>query len=56
MKELELYLVEFEGNGIIKHKSYPEDCQIGREHCRLAICITHDEGTFLVNNSKRLIW
>ena len=55
MKELKQYLVEFEENGTIKPKAYPEDCQIGGEHRRPVICITHDECTFSANDSKRLI-
>ena len=56
MAELELYLIEFEENGVIKAKVYPENCQIGGDNCRPVICITHDKCTFLANDGKTRIW
>ena len=56
MKKLEPYLVEFEKNYTIKAKIYPRNCNIRRENQRLIICITHDEFTFLANDSKKFAW
>ena len=56
MAELESYLVEFEENGAIKAKVYPENCQIDGNDYRPVICITHDEYTFSANDRKTRIW
>lgn len=49
IKDLEPYLVEFEENGSIKTKEYPDDCAVGGDKCYLVIIITHDEYTFSAN-------
>ena len=56
MAELEPYLVEFEENGTMKTKLYPENCQVGGNDRRPVICITHDECTFSANDAKTKIW
>lgn len=56
MADLEPYFVEFEDNGIMKPKLYPQDCQVGENDRRPIICITHDECTFSANDAKTKIW
>lgn len=46
IKDLEPYLVEFEEDGSMKTKNYPDDCAIGRDVRRFVIVITHNECTF----------
>ena len=53
MKDLEPYLVEFEEDGSIKTKEYPDDCAVGGDKRRPVIVITHDGCTFLANDG---IW
>ena len=56
MKDLEPYLVEFEEDGSIKIKNYPDNCAIrGDIHC-FVIVITHDKCTFSANNGIRKVW
>lgn len=50
MLELNLYLIEFKKNNIIKAKVYPIDCQIGDKNRKSIICIIHDEYIFSANN------
>ena len=52
MTKLELYFVKLEENSVMKTKFYLENCQVGGNDCRLVICITHDECTFLTNDAK----
>lgn len=50
IKELELYLVEFEKNGTMKTKNYPSICKIKVDKCQPIIVITYNKYTFLSNN------
>ncbi len=50
MKELKLYMVEFNKNDTIKAKDYPVDCAIGGGEHPPIIVITHDEYTFSAND------
>ena len=56
MKSLLLYLVEFQDDGTILHKEYPEGCIVGRPDWRPIIMITNDESTFSANDSWRKVW
>ena len=56
MKDLEPYLVEFEKDGSMKTKEYPNDCAVGGDKRRLVIVITHDECTFLANDGIWKAW
>lgn len=53
IKELELYLVEFEEDDIIKAKNYPSDCKVRSDKRQPIIVITHNKCTFSLNNSIR---
>lgn len=50
MKELKPYIVEFDKNGVIKPKAYPQDCAIGSHHWQPIMVITHNEYTFSAND------
>ena len=56
MKSLLPYFVEFQDDGTILPKEYPEDCAVGGPNRRQIIMITHDESTFSVNDSRRKVW
>ena len=56
MKDLEPYLVEFEEDGSMKTKEYPDDCAVGGDKRRPVIVITHDECTFSANDGIRKAW
>ena len=56
MKDLEPYLVEFEEDGSMKTKNYPNDCAVGGNIRRPVIVITHDEYTFSANDRIRRAW
>ena len=56
MKDLEPYLVEFEEDGSMKTKNYPDDCAVGGNIRRPVIVITHDECTFSANDGIRRAW
>ena len=56
MKSLLPYLVEFQDDGTILHKEYPEGCVVGGPDQRPIIMITHDENTFSANDSQRKAW
>lgn len=53
MKELKLYIVEYNKNGTIKLKTYFPDCTIDGENKQLIIMITHDKYSFFANNSLK---
>ena len=50
MKDLELYLIEFEEDGSMKIKNYPDNCIVGGNIRWLVIIITHDECTVSTND------
>ena len=50
MKELELYLVEFEEDGTMKVKNYPSDYKKKGNECRAIIVIIYNKSTFLSND------
>lgn len=56
IEALKPYLVEFEENGSIIPKTYPENCAIGSPDRRPVILITHDESTFNANDGRRQMW
>lgn len=56
MKDLEPYLIEFEEDGFMKTKNYPDDCAVGGNIHRPVIVITHDECTFSANDGIRRAW
>lgn len=56
MKSLLPYLVEFQDDGTILHKEYPEGCVMGGPDWRPIIIITYDESTFSANDSRRKVW
>ena len=56
MKELKLYLVKFNKDGIIKNKIYQLDYTIRGEDCWPIIIITYNECTFLENNGICKAW
>ena len=56
MKDLEPYLVEFEEDGSVKTKEYPDDCVVEEDKRRPVIVITHDECTFSANDGIRKAW
>lgn len=47
MKDLELYLVEFEEDKSIKTKNYLDNYAIANNICQLIIVITNDKYIFL---------
>ena len=56
MKSLLSYFVQFQDDGTILPKEYPEDCAVGGPNRRPIIMITHNESTFLANDSYRKVW
>lgn len=52
MKNQKLYLVEFEENGSMKAKYYPDDYIIKKDLYYSLIVITHNEYIFLANRLK----
>lgn len=56
IKDLEPYLVEFEEDGSMKAKSYPNDCAVGSNTRWPVIVIIHDECTFSTNDGIRKAW
>lgn len=56
MEALKPYLVEFEADGTIKGKIYPEGCRVQGDGQRPIITITHDECTFSVNDGVSRAW
>ena len=56
MAALLLYLVEFQEDGSILDKQYPEDCAVGGPNRRPVIMITHDESIFSANDGRRSAW
>jgi hypothetical protein len=50
------YMVEFNEDGTMKSKEYPEDCRIGGQNRRPIIFITHDESIFSANDGRRQAW
>lgn len=56
MKDLEPYLVEFEEDGSMKAKSYPDNCAVEGNIRRPVIIITHNGYTFSTNNGIGKAW
>lgn len=56
IKELKLYIIKFNKNGVIKVKDYPVDYAVRGEKCCSIIVITHDKCIFFTNNGVRKIW
>lgn len=56
IKELKLYLVEFEEDGTIKAKNYLLYCKVSSENCQLIIEIIYDKCTFLSSNGICKAW
>lgn len=56
LEKLWPYIVEFEDDGLIKAKIYPEDCEIGGLERRPIIIITHDESIFQSNDGRHQGW
>lgn len=56
METLKPYMVEFEEDGSMKPKIYPEDCAVGGPNKRPVIFITHDESIFNANDGRRQVW
>ena len=50
------YMVEFNSDGAIIPKEYPEDCRIGGPGRRPIIFITHDESIFSANDGRHQAW
>lgn len=50
MEKLNLYLVNFNKNSIIKDKTYPSECIIRDKNCWLISIITYNKYMFLANN------
>ena len=50
MEDLKPYMVEFEANGTMKPKVYPEDCVVGGDKRQPIIMITYDECMFSSND------
>ena len=55
MKSLLPYFVEFQDDGIILPQEYPENYAVGGPNQQPIIMITHDESTFLANDSCRKV-
>jgi len=56
MEEMLLYIVEFNEDGTMKPKQYPEDCSVGGPQRRPIIMITHDESIFSANDGRHQAW
>lgn len=48
--------MEFQDDGTILHKEYPEGYVVGGPNRQLIIMITHDKSTFSANNSRQKVW
>lgn len=56
IKAIKPYLVEFEEDGFMKSKIYPEDCAVGGSNRSPIIFIKNDESTFNANNHCQQVW
>lgn len=56
MSALLPYLVEFQEDGSILEKQYPQDCAVNGPNRRPIIMITHDESIFSANDGRRSAW
>ena len=56
MEDLKPYMVEFEENGTMKPKVYPEDCVVGGDKRQPIIMITYDECMFSSNDRIWRAW
>lgn len=56
IKNLELYLVKFEKDRLIKTKKYIDDCIVERDKCYLIIVITYNKYTFFANDGIWKAW
>lgn len=56
MKELESYLIKFDGTNQIVPKLYSSDYKVGRNKCQPVIVITNDKYPFLSNISLQFLW
>lgn len=56
MKNLKPYQVEFEEDGSMKTKNYPDNCAVGSNIHQPVIVITHDECTFSANDEIQRAW
>ena len=56
IKALLPYFVEFNEDGSILPKVYPEDCAVGGPNKRPIIMITHDESTLSANDGRQRVW
>jgi hypothetical protein len=54
--ELLPYMVEFNENGSMKPKEYPNDCRVGGPDRQPIIFITHGESIFSANDGRRQAW
>lgn len=50
IKKLELYIIEFGENGLMKDKIYSSNYIVHNNDCRSIIVITYDECTFSAND------
>lgn len=50
------YFAEFQKDGTILDKIYPQDCAVGGANRQLIIMITHDESTFSAKDGCRCAW
>ena len=56
MKSLLLYFVEFQDDGTILHKKYPEGYIVGGLDWKPIIMITNNESIFSANDSWQKVW
>ena len=56
MKELELYLIEFEEDSTMKTKNYLSNCKVGGDKRQPIIVITYDKCTFSSNHGIHKAW
>jgi hypothetical protein len=56
MEEMLPYMVEFNEDGTMKEKQYPEDCSVGGPNRRPIIMITHDESIFSAHDGRHQAW
>ena len=56
LEELWPYIVEFEDDGTIVNKAYPEGCIVGGRDRQPIILVTHDKSTFSSNDGRRQAW
>jgi hypothetical protein len=50
------YMVEFNADGTMQPKEYPQDCCVGGPGRRPVIFITHDESIFSANDGRHQAW